>query len=355
MSGLAEAENALAEFKAQVSFPLRTILAVSDFPLQLSDVNAQLLADPTDEGNLALKEVLEEEIPKLEAEVNTLKAAGAAAPATAIASDTPGNLVAIPPSTADLPPLPPSPADEAAVSSPPPAAINAQPAAPLQVFQVGDVVQAKWTDGKWYAAIVLSKTGSSKNPMYFVQYKDYDERATVASKDVKPPYDWKTAKKRKAEEELTRSTNNSTVISRPSTVDPKLAAQAKQKTSAVSAASTNPAKAPKLAPSKIYKNIDKKGLEKAQSNWQDFSKNSKWGKKNKHKESQFRVGEGAGARGKSFFVEINKLTLTVSQLVLSDPARACAKTRAARRTFTPTPTTTVRKSEYMNRALPREK
>ena len=190
--------------------------------------------------------------------------------------------MAIPPSTADLPPLPPSPADEAVVSSPPPAAINAQPAVPLQVFQVGDVVQAKWTDGKWYAAIVLSKTGSSKNPMYFVQYKDYDERSTVASKDVKPPYDWKTAKKRKAEEELTRSTNNSIVISRPSTVDPKLAAQAKQKTSAVSATSTNHAKAPKLAPSKIYKNIDKKGLEKAQSNWQDFSKNSKWAKKNKH-------------------------------------------------------------------------
>jgi len=170
----------------------------------------------------------------------------------------------------------------------------------LQVFQVGDVVQAKWTDGKWYAAIVLSKTGSSKNPMYFVQYKDYDERATVASKDVKPPYDWKTAKKRKAEEELARTANNSTVISRPSTVDPKLAAQAKkQKAPVTPTTSADHAKAPKLAPSKIYKNIDKKGLEKAQSNWQDFSKNSKWAKKNKHKESQFRVGEGAGARGKS--------------------------------------------------------
>ena len=270
----------------------------------MSDVNAQLLANPGDEGNLALKEVLEEEIPKLEAEVNTLKAAGAT-PAVAV-----GNPTALPLSTnpADLPPLPPSPTDTTTsptVASPPPAAINAnsQPAVPLQVFQVGDVVQAKWTDGKWYAAIVLSKTGSSKNPMYFVQYKDYDERATVPSKDVKPPYDWKTAKKRKAEEELTRSTNNSTVISRPSTVDPKLAAQAKkQKTSAESATSTNHSKVPKLAPSKIYKNIDKKGLEKAQSNWQDFSKNSKWAKKNKHKESQFRVGEGAGARGKPLFL-----------------------------------------------------
>jgi survival-of-motor-neuron-related-splicing factor 30 len=278
-------------------------LAVSDSLLQLSDVNDQLLANPSDEGNLALKEVLEEEIPKLEAEVNAMKAAGAAS-AVAVASDASGNLTIVPPSTADLPPLPPSPIDTAAsptVASPPPVATNTntQPTVPLQVFQVGDVVQAKWTDGKWYAAIVLSKTGSSKNPMYFVQYKDYDERATVASKDVKPPYDWKTAKKRKAEEELTRSNNNSTVISRPSTVDPKLAAQAKkQNTSASPTTSTNHAKAPKLAPSKIYKNIDKKGLEKAQSNWQDFSKNSKWAKKNKHKESQFRVGEGAGARGK---------------------------------------------------------
>jgi hypothetical protein len=317
----------------------------------LSDVNAQLLVNPGDEGNLALKEVLEEEIPKLEAEVNTLKAA----PAVAVASGASGNLAVLPLSTnpADLSPLPPSPADTTSsptVASPPPAVTNtnSQPVIPLQVFQVGDAVQAKWTDGKWYAAIVLSKTGSSKNPMYFVQYKDYDERATVPSKDVKPPYDWKMAKKRKAEEELTRSSNNSTVISRPSTVDPKLAAQAKKQNKSVeSATSTNHAKVPKLAPSKIYKNIDKKGLEKAQSNWQDFSKNSKWAKKNKHKESQFRVGEGAGARGKSLFWEINKLILTVLQLVSSDPARVCVRTKAARRTFMSTLMRMVRKSEYI--------
>ena len=44
-----------------------------------------------------------------------------------------------------------------------------------------------------------------KAKKHFVQYKDYDERDTVAGKDIKPPYDWKTAKKRKAEEELALS------------------------------------------------------------------------------------------------------------------------------------------------------
>lgn len=178
--------------------------------------------------------------------------------------------------------------------------VDEQPAVPVQTtFSVNEIVLARWKqgDGSFYNAKITSKTGSSANPVYTVLFKTDGSTQTCYGKDIRPLSN--EAKKRKADHLSgssipstttgTTSIPNSSVISAVSTVDPKLAQQAKREPSLVSDGPTRPVKIPRKVKAKNE-------LEAGKSKWQDFAAKSK-GKYGK-KDSMFRTGESATARGK---------------------------------------------------------
>ena len=207
------------------------------------------------------------------------------------------------PTPDDVPPPPPSTAvdTENAPSPPPPESAIANATEALDQaktgpvvyhFNPGDTVLARWSeDHKFYNATVLTKSGSSANPVYYVKFKDYAEHASVSGKDIRPTYrEANAAKKRKAEEAVNDTTaepthSSAAVITAAPTYYKAEESVKKQK----------PDDKPKGTGSKAYKKMDSKGLEKQRSSWQDWQNNSKWAKKNK-KDSMFRVGEGHKAR-----------------------------------------------------------
>lgn len=196
------------------------------------------------------------------------------------------------------------PAPPAAESVPPPPPAEATPQAPEDVaaqaqvkkapvfyhFNPGETVNVRWEDHRFYAATVISKTGSSANPIYYVKFKDYNDYTQVSGKDIRP----QQMKKRKAEEALdqtpaqpapTHHSSSAVITAGPTYYKQDDSTAKKQKTD----------EKPKGTASKIYKNMDAKGLEKQRSSWEDWQTNSKWAKKNK-KESMFRVGDSHKAR-----------------------------------------------------------
>jgi len=160
-------------------------------------------------------------------------------------------------------------------------------------LRVNDTVMAKWVTGDkaFYAARIISITGSKADPIYTVSFKSYGNSETVRSQDIRAIAS--ESKKRKADSTVpTPSTpttpNSSNVISAAANINPDLV---RKEPSKVSDGPARPAKAAK----KIQAT---KVLEAGKNKWQDFSAKGKMGKAVK-KESMFRTGEGMTARGES--------------------------------------------------------
>jgi len=158
---------------------------------------------------------------------------------------------------------------------------------------VNDTVMAKWVTGDkaFYAARIISITGSKADPIYTVSFKSYGNSETVRSQDIRAIAS--ESKKRKADSTVpTPSTpttpNSSNVISAAANINPDLV---RKEPSKVRDGPARPAKAAK----KIQAT---KVLEAGKNKWQDFSAKGKMGKAVK-KESMFRTGEGMTARGES--------------------------------------------------------
>lgn len=214
------------------------------------------------------------------------------------------------PTADDLPPPPPTDANGAVPSPPPRASTEGTPEqqaanvqakkAPIVPYNVGDTVLAMWSeDHKFYTASIITKSGSSANPQYYVKFKDYEEYAYVPHKHVRPTYQAaNAAKKRKAEEDLSKTTATPNTPTRNSaaviTAGPTYFKKSEEPT-AKKQKTGEERKTTFGTSSKLYKNMDAKGLETQRSSWEEWQNNSKWAKKNKT-ESMFRVGDSHKAR-----------------------------------------------------------
>lgn len=254
---------------------------MKEYKLQLETVQLSLQADP-DNGELQnLKSELEEVITLTETAIAELK------PAPAL----------VQPNKPSPPPVKEKwsrenhPAYQAGYRPPPPPA-QEPPPVPAS-FKVNDTVLARWKsgDGSFYPARITSITGSSSNPVYYVNFKNYNSTETLRDKDIRPlPSD--ESRKRKADGPPGISAPppppNPSVISAAANVDPELANQVRREPSKVSDGPARPAKVPR----KVKAN---KELEAGKAKWQDFASKGKIGKSNK-KESMFRTGESVNAR-----------------------------------------------------------
>lgn len=175
-------------------------------------------------------------------------------------------------------------------------AVPADNANPAIVFEVNDMVLAKWQgDRSYYPARIINRTGPRTNFQYQVKFKTYDNTEMVKASDIKPMAS-NQHNKRKAEEISANATppvlptpQNSNIISAAASVDPKLANQARKEPNQTSDGALKPAKIAR----KVKAN---KELEAGKSKWQNFTK-GKTGKAGK-KESMFRTPDGINARGK---------------------------------------------------------
>jgi survival-of-motor-neuron-related-splicing factor 30 len=148
---------------------------------------------------------------------------------------------------------------------------------------------AKWVTGDkaFYAARILSITGSKADPIYTVRFKAYDQQETIRSHDIRAMAS--DSKKRKAETTPSTPTittsSNSNTISAAANINPDLVRKEPSKVS------DGPAR-----PAKVAKKIKAtKELEAGKSKWQDFAAKGKFGKMTK-KDSMFKTGEGVTAR-----------------------------------------------------------
>lgn len=239
-----------------------------------------------------------ETIPVLDAEIADLKAQIVAKEAETNAAPSPPP----PPPTHDgskastthvgsvdiVPPPPPPPSDE------------------MQVFNVKDTVMAKWSEDKqWYQGTIVSKTGSSADPVYKVTFKGYGNTETKRKHEVRAFHE--NPKKRKADGIPSANTplqqnvpaapipQSGSVISAAPSVDTTLVK--KREPSKVSDGPTRLAPEPKkLKGSKV--------LDKAKSSWQDFQrtgpnkKSASYGGPKLGKDSQFRTPDLPNAKGK---------------------------------------------------------
>jgi len=281
-SEIASLEGDVKEYKTQVSPPVLGS-NTSNLVRQLETVLSSLEDDPSNAELQNLKTELEEAISVTQSAIEDLR------PHTSFAQDIPSFPVAEKWSKENHPAFqagykrlgaPTSPVvDEVPISA---------------TLKVNDTVLAKWVTGDkaFYPARITSITGSSADPVYIVTFKSYGNSETVRSSDIKPVVI--ESKKRKADDlpvsasPLQTTQSNPGVISVAANINPALA-QARKESSKVS---DGPPKAPKPA-KKIKAN---KELEAGKNKWQDFSSKGKTTKV-KTKESMFRTGESATARG----------------------------------------------------------
>jgi survival of motor neuron-related-splicing factor 30 len=186
---------------------------------------------------------------------------------------------------------------------PPPPADEAQ-----TVFNVKDLVMAKYSaDKQWYQATIVSKTGSSADPVYKVLFTGYNDQETKRKHEIRAPVE-QASRKRKADGTPATSTpqpaasapkpqktqQNGTVISAAPAVNTAVLPP-KREPSKVSDGPTRLAPEPKkLKGSRV--------LEKGKSNWQDFQKQGPkkgagGGFGQGKKESMFRTADLPGAKG----------------------------------------------------------
>lgn len=265
---------------------------VKEYQLQLDTVLESLQADPDNAELKALQAELDEAIALTQSAITDLKPVPTTAPAPTPYESTP-------------PPAPPEkwskenhPAFQPGFrkSGPPPPSVE-ESQTPT-TFKVNDMVLAKWLGGDkgFYPARITSITGSSASPVYIVSFKSYGDSETLRSGDIRPMASH-NAQKRKADgtpvplASFPPPPSSSNVISAAADINPELATQTRKEPSKVS---DGPPRPPKIA-KKIKAN---KELEAGKNKWQDFAAKGKLGKANK-KESMFRTGESATARGKS--------------------------------------------------------
>ncbi|KAK5136780.1 hypothetical protein LTR08_002076 [Meristemomyces frigidus] len=175
------------------------------------------------------------------------------------------------------------------------------------IFNVRDVVMAKWSaDKQWYQATIVSRTGSSTDPVYSVTFKGYTDTETKRKHEIKAVHS--ENKKRKADglpvastappppaSPTTATTNmrDGHVISAAPSVDPSLVQHTvKREPSKVSDGPTRMAPEPK----KLKGN---KALEKGKASWNSWQQSGP--KKTalaapKKKDSMFRTSTDPNAR-----------------------------------------------------------
>lgn len=250
--------------------------------------------DMADSDTHDLKAMYEEQIPELKAQIAAQKSQKNSAPPP-------------PPPPSDLQPKfdmskHPKFRQVASETPPPPPSEEARVA-----YNVGDTVQAKYSaDKQWYTATIMSKTGSSSDPVYTVKFMGYNDKEQKRKHEVRPLEN----KKRKADGAPAASSTaaavppppaspkpvqTGTVISAAPSIDPNLVQ--KREPSKVSDGPTRMAPAPK----KLKGN---RTLEKAKSSWNDWQKSGPkkpavGGSTKMKKDSQFRTPDLPGAKGES--------------------------------------------------------
>ncbi|KAK4549332.1 hypothetical protein LTR36_006329 [Oleoguttula mirabilis] len=255
MSKLAELEAELAECKDNVE-----------------TCNTMLQMEPDDVDAKETKAMMEEQIADVRAQIAAEKAKQSA-------------IVPPPPPAADdAPPPPPQKYDMSKHPKFRKQSPEAPPAPPGDdshqqvIFDVKDVVLAKYTEDKqWYQATVVSRTGSSTDPVYTVTFKGYGNTETKRKHEIRPVHT--ENKKRKADGSPavtaalptsaspmppTASSGGAHVISAAPSVDHTLVQQTvKREPSKVSDGPTRMAPEPK----KLKGN---KALEKGKASWNSW-------------------------------------------------------------------------------------
>ena len=251
---------------------------------------------PDDNDARETKAMLQEQIAELNAQIALEKTKQSAAPPP-------------PPPSGDDAPSPQSapkydmskhPKFQKGSSGAPPPPDDDTPQAQQTVFKINDLVLAKYSDDKqWYQATVITKTGSSTDPVYTVKFKGYGNTETKRKHEIRAVHT--ENKKRKADGSPAvpapppapaspNPVSNSTIISAAPSVDPSLVQ--KREPSKVSDGPTRMAPEPK----KLKGN---KALEKSKSSWNDWQKS---GPKKaaltapKKKDSQFRTPDLPNAK-----------------------------------------------------------
>ncbi|WPH02634.1 Hypothetical protein R9X50_00549900 [Acrodontium crateriforme] len=257
----------------------------------IATCDEMLAMEPTDEDALTTKAAIEEQIAELNMRITAerRKQAANAPPPPPLSNDTPP-----PPPKFDMTKHPKFQGN-AASTPPPPPLDDAQPA----TFEVRDQVMAKYSaDKQWYQATIVTKTGSSTDPVYTVNFKGYGDIETKRKYEIRPMEN----KKRKADGTPVTSTTpqapasprpntkSASTISAPPLVDPTLVQ--KREPSKVSDGPTRLAPEPK----RLKGN---KALDKQKGTWKDWQANGP--KKSayampKRKESQFRTPDAPGAK-----------------------------------------------------------
>ncbi|KAK4636076.1 hypothetical protein CLAFUW4_01490 [Fulvia fulva] len=221
----------------------------------LDVIKGALDLDPSDTDALEMEPVLEEQLADLKQR---------------LAAATKSEQSAPPPPTGDAPKYDMSkhPKFRKVDSEAPPPPPEQRKAV---MFNSGDSVMAKYSaDKQWYAATVLSKTGSSADPVYTVKFTGYAETETKRKHEVRAVEN----RKRKADAPPAaaaapptpvspEAVQNGAVISAAPSVDPSLVQ--KREPSKVSDGPTRMAPAPK----KLKGN---KTLEKAKTSWNDWQR-----------------------------------------------------------------------------------
>ena len=240
-----------------------------------------LAMEPTDVDAQETKAILEEQVAGLKAQIAALSSA-----------------------EENVPPPPPPPSADVATApkydmskhpkfrkaSPDASPQSTDDAAQQIVLNVKDSVMAKFSEDKqWYHATIVSKTGSSTDPVYTVTFKGYGNTETKRKHEIRAVHN--ESKKRKADgqpaPQVPASPALPHVISAAPSVDTTLVPR--REPSKVSDGPTRMAPEPK----KLKGN---KALDKAKSSWNDWQKSGP--KKTavtalpKKKDSQFRTPEG---------------------------------------------------------------
>jgi len=179
-----------------------------------------------------------------------------------------------------------------------------------KTWNIGDNIMAKYSaDKTLYPATIVGAMGPAQNRIYTVRFKGYTGTETIGAHAIRAvPSSTTGAQKRKADGSPIVSTNanptlaapptnNGSVMSAPANINAELASAMKKEPSKVSDGPARPEKAPK----KIKGN---KALENAKNSWQSWQSKAGTGKASKvvKKDSMFRTGEGANARGRTTFI-----------------------------------------------------
>jgi survival-of-motor-neuron-related-splicing factor 30 len=281
-------------------FHIAIMSALADLEQQLREseddlesCQEALAEDPDDASVLELVEALITQIAQLKRDIAAASSA-AAAPPPPPQNHQRSSRSAIDDST---PPPPPPPLANASLDEPPPPPTETTTIS----FNVGDVVLAKFSqDKQYYQAKVISKTGSSADPVYYVHFIGYPDKENKRSHEVRPVEN----KKRKNDGTPAAATpptrvpsipvQNGAVISAAPSLEPPQ--PARHVPSLVSDGPTRMAPEPK----KLKPN---KKLEKAASSWQNFRKTgpknpiSGLSKQQLNRDSMFRTSDLPSAKG----------------------------------------------------------